>query len=81
MNGNPRVNATVLEVVDNQLRDLDPPETKATYDRLLAAGYDDGQAREMIGRVVLMEVLAVLQGGEPYDEQRYTAALARLPEE
>jgi len=80
MKGNPRLNAAVLEVVENQLRDLDPPETKQTYDRLLAAGYDDGRAREMIGRVVLTEIIAVLQGDEPYDEQRYTAALAMLPE-
>jgi hypothetical protein len=80
MNDNPRLNAAVLEVVENQLRDLDPPETKQTYDRLLAAGYDDPQAREMIGKVVLTEIVAVLQSGRPYDEQRFTAALAKLPD-
>ncbi len=78
---NPQLNAAVLKVVKNQLRDLNPPETKQTYDRLLAAGYDDAKARQMIGQVVLTEIVAVLQSGKPYDEQRFTAALAKLPDE
>ena len=81
MSDNSRLDAAVWEVVENQLRDLDPPQTKQTYDRLLAAGYDDSQARAMIGKAVLTEIVAVLQSGRPYDEQRFTAALAKLPEQ
>ncbi|MEI2610118.1 MAG: hypothetical protein V9G20_15960 [Candidatus Promineifilaceae bacterium] len=41
--------ATTLEIVENQLRDNSPPETKVTYDRLLAKGYSDQEARELMG--------------------------------
>lgn len=81
MSDNSRLDAAVWEVVENQLRDLHPPQTKQAYDRLLAAGYDDSRAREMIAKVVLTEIVAVLQNGRPYDEPRFTAALAKLPEQ
>jgi len=32
---NPAVGAAIMEVVDNQLRDGTPPETRQTFDRLL----------------------------------------------
>lgn len=35
---NPRLKASFLEVVDNQLRANDPPETRQTLDRLIAEG-------------------------------------------
>jgi len=36
---NPRLRAAFLEVVDNHLRDNNPPETKETLERLMAEGY------------------------------------------
>ena len=35
---NPRLQKLVFEVIENQIRDNNPPETKATWDRLKAAG-------------------------------------------
>ena len=46
----------VLEVVDNQLRDNTPPETRRTYQRLLKEGYNDQETRELIGVVVSSEI-------------------------
>jgi len=37
----PAVQAAVLEVVENQLRDGTPPETKQTFERLMADGYEN----------------------------------------
>lgn len=34
----PQLTAAIMEAVDNQLRDLNPPEAKETYDRLVASG-------------------------------------------
>lgn len=34
------VRAAMSEVVETQMRDGDPPETKETYDRLIADGHD-----------------------------------------
>lgn len=36
--GNPRLKATFLQIVDNQLRANDPPEARQTLDRLIAQG-------------------------------------------
>jgi hypothetical protein len=35
---NPRLKATFLQVVDNQLKANDPPETRQTLERLIAQG-------------------------------------------
>jgi hypothetical protein len=41
-----------LEVVENQIRDNDPPETRQTLDRLLAEGYTADEARRLISTAV-----------------------------
>ena len=48
---NPRLKALILEVVDNQIRDNDPPITKQTIKRLRRKGYSRKEAKEMIGSV------------------------------
>jgi hypothetical protein len=77
---NPKVfSAAMYEVLDNQLRDNDPPETKQTLDRLLAEGHSQAEARRMLAAVVSSEVFEVLKHKQPYDHARYVAALQRLP--
>jgi len=76
---NPAVGAAIREVVDNQLRDGTPPETRQTFDRLLAAGYPEEEARRLIACAVTSEIFDVLKNHQPYDEARYIAALHRLP--
>jgi uncharacterized lipoprotein len=75
-----RLRSAIMQVVDNQLAANDPPETNQTLARLVAAGFSESAARELIGTVVVAEVFAVLQRGEPFDHGRYVAALDRLPE-
>lgn len=75
---NLRLKKLILEVVDNQLADNDPPVTKETYDRLIAAGYSAQEAKEKIGAVVIEEIYDVLKENQPYDEKRYAAALRNM---
>ena len=75
----PTVREEFLEVVDNQLRELNPPETKECYERLVSQGFSDQQAREYIGVVIFHETLDVLREKQPFNVSRYTEALARLP--
>ncbi|MCP4712350.1 MAG: hypothetical protein GY869_27325 [Planctomycetes bacterium] len=70
----------ILEVVDNQIRDHNPPETKQTLERLMVEGFSKEQAREMIGCVVVSEMFDLLKKGEVYNERRYIAALNNLPD-
>lgn len=80
MKPNPHLNKAILEIVDNQLQANDPPETKATYDRLRAEGHTDKEARNLIGCAVVSEIYDVLNTQQPFDRQRFVAMLERLPE-
>ncbi|MBO0700537.1 MAG: hypothetical protein J2P46_19225 [Zavarzinella sp.] len=76
---NPHLRRAILEVVDNQLRDNTPPETRATLDRLVAEGRSRKEAIELIACVVSTEIFHVLKSGRPYDNARFVAALQALP--
>lgn len=80
MKTNPRLKAIILEVVDNQLRANDPPETRSTLERLIEEGYSEEKAKELIGCVVTSEIFDVMKNKEEFDPARYRAALAKLPQ-
>ncbi len=73
-----RVKRAILEVVENQLRTNDPPETRQTLQRLLAIGYSRQEAVEMIGSAVAAEIWHMLHEKEAYDPVHYQAALRKL---
>ena len=77
---NPILKETILEVVDNQLETLDPPETRQTYDRLVASGISDQEAKRLIGCVVSSEIFDVLKQQQSFDRARFIKALNKLPE-
>ena len=45
---NPRLRAQFLDIVENQLRDNDPPETLETLERLMLEGISEEDAISMI---------------------------------
>jgi len=69
---------TILEVVENQIRENNPPETMKTLDRLLKKGYSKDDAMKLLGRVVVSEIYKVLKNKDPFDEERYAKALREL---
>ena len=79
MKTNRRLKEPVLEVVDNQLRSNDPPETRQTFDRLIDEGYSEKEAKELIGQVVTSEIFDVLKNQEPFNLKRFVKALNKLP--
>ncbi|MEZ4663813.1 MAG: hypothetical protein R2911_40280 [Caldilineaceae bacterium] len=76
---NKQVNAVILQVVANQIDEGNPPATKQTYERLLAEGFSDKEARDLLGCVVVSEIFDVMKQKQPFDEQRFVRALSRLP--
>ncbi len=74
------LNQAILKVVDNQIRDLTPPATRETFDRLVREGVTKDEARRLIACVVASEIFDVLKHEQPYDEERYLKALKKLPE-
>ena len=75
----PQITAAILETVDNQLRDLNPPEAVETYKRLLASGYSDTKARRLIAVALLAEMIEMLKYKKNYSPERYFGHLRKLP--
>lgn len=66
------------EVLDNQIENGSPPETKETLDRLMASGHAESVARKLIVEVIRLEILEMIETNGTYNNARYTAALAQL---
>ena len=75
---NPRLKALILEVVDNQINDNEPPITRETMERLKASGYTEKKAKEMIGYVVATYIYEIMTNGKRFDVAKYTRELKRL---
>lgn len=69
----------ILQVVENQLRDNKPPETRQTYNRLLQSGISDENARIYIGQCVTVEIFHVMKHHQPFNEERFKKNLKNLP--
>lgn len=70
----------VLNAVEKQITDSEPPETAATLERLMSEGYQRDEAKLLIGRVLAVEMFAIMKQGREHDAAGYARALARLPE-
>ena len=77
---NPIVQAAMLEAVENQLRDEDPPETKQTYERLLREGFSSEESKKLIGAAILIEMNEMVRRNEKFKLERFVAELERLPD-
>ncbi len=73
-----RLTREILGVVEQQLRDHYPPETEATLDRLLKAGYRRPAAVAMIGSALMTEVRHMLREQRGFDRTHYTALLDEM---
>jgi hypothetical protein len=81
MNSNEKVREQVLVVVENQIKENKPPETKATYDRLRKDGFNDLDTKQMMAQCLVVEIFDAVRHGQPYDKKRYIKNLKKLPEE
>ena len=77
--GNPHLPAAIMEVVENQIRDNDPPQTRQTFKRLVEAGHSEKEAKRLIGCVVSAEIFDVLKKNEPFNLDRFVKGLNKLP--
>ncbi len=69
-----------IAVVNNQLRENEPTETRQTLERLQRLGYSEEAAKMMMAQCVGREITAVLQSGQLYNHERYIASLHQLPD-
>jgi hypothetical protein len=82
--GNPSrriVREGILEAVDVQVRDGDPPETREALRRLERDGISTEDARILIGRVLAAEMFEIVKHKREFNPRRYARALQALPRE
>lgn len=65
----------ILEAVNNQIKQNDPPITRVTFERLRESGYTEQQAKEKIGAILIEEIYDVMKNKEVFNEERYTNKL------
>ncbi len=75
-----QVGRAVLDAVDQQIRSNDPPETRQTFDRLVASGHSEAEARSLIGTAVAVEIFSIMKYHQEFDRVRFVRNLSRLPE-
>jgi hypothetical protein len=81
METNDNLRDKIFEIIEIQIRDNKPPETKMTLDRLRKQGFDEFQTRQMIGQCLAVELFNALKFQVPYDNERYIRNLKALPKE
>jgi len=70
----------LFDVIENQMRENNPPITKVTYDRLRSDGQTHEEVMKLIGCALSVEIFEIMKNGEVFNEQRYTSNLEGLPE-
>jgi hypothetical protein len=61
MKANARVGKEILQVVENQINENNPAETRQTLNRLVKAGYSKEEAKIMIAQCVSVEIFNVMK--------------------
>ena len=77
---NPRLQRAIFDVIDNQIKGNDPPETRETFNRLLREGHSKTETRKLIGCAIAVEIYDVMKHQRPFDRERFVDNLRRLPE-
>ena len=70
----------IFEVIENQLRDNNPPITKETYTRLVSEGHSHDETMKLIGCAMTTEIFEILKNKQPFNEERYSQNLINLPD-
>ena len=79
MSSDKTVRDAFLDTVLNQIETGDPPETKATFERLMAAGQSKSQALQHIAAALRIEMNRMLTESSPFDNKRFAALLEKIP--
>ena len=80
MSNDKTVRDAYLDTVMSQLESGDPPQTRATYDRLIAEGQPRNHALQLIAAALRVEMGRMMSESTPFDNDRYAALLAKIKE-
>ena len=74
-----RARAAMIQAIETQIRNNDPPETREAFERLLQQGYPLEETLKLLASALVGELFGVLKNQSQYDHARYVANLQRLP--
>jgi len=69
----------IVEAVENQLKENNPPETRETLKSLMGLGESRENAIRYITSALCVEIFETLKNETPYNEERYLKNLKTLP--
>lgn len=78
---NPRLQRAYLDIVENQIKANDPPQTRETLDRLMAEGISESDAKLHIAGAICYETWDIMKNKKTFNLQRYLRNLKNLPRE
>ena len=76
---NPILKRHIIQVIENQIREKDPPETKETYDSLRREGHSAEEAYRLLGCVLVAEIYEIEKEKRVFDRELYVKRLKALP--
>ncbi len=79
--GNKRLKRTILQVVNNQLKDPATAYVKEAYDKMIDMGYTSAEAKEAIAAVLLSEMYTMLGEMKEFSEESYRNGLEEMLED
>jgi hydrogenase maturation factor HypE len=74
----PVLHDEIIGIVERQIAENNPKETKETLNRLIKLGYDRDEAIEKIGSAVVGEIYNILKFHEKFNERRFVERLHSL---
>jgi len=75
---NPKFRTKLLEIVENQLKENDPPCTGETLNRLMEMGKTEEESKLLIAGILVEEMYDIMKNKVPFNEGRYAEKLAKL---
>ncbi|WP_207061369.1 hypothetical protein [Motiliproteus sp. SC1-56] len=73
--------AAIIEAVESQLKENNPPKVRQTLDRLMGLGMPRDDAVKYIASALSVEIFGAIRNSEAFDSQRYDGNLEKLPEQ
>lgn len=73
------VRDAMLDTVLSQIDRGEPPEARATYDRLIDGGASNSQALQLMAAAMRVEMSRMLSESTPFDNTKYAALLTKIP--
>ena len=65
MEQNEIIKEQIIETIENQIKNNDPPETILTLQRLVKLGYSEPDSKLLLGQCLAVELFIIFKHGKP----------------